>query len=122
MTPMILLCGKFSSNSLIESGRPMLKGTTVPGNRTRLRKGRMGSTSGIFGSPGSSGLEAAADGAGSGSSGRLPAGGDCFKAAREFIKSHRILRLRGRWQGEVNPQHAVALLGLHILRRYFHGQ
>src|SRR5207249_7141377 len=46
---MIFVCGSVSSRSLIDAARPTVRGRIVPGKTTKLRNGRMESTSGIWG-------------------------------------------------------------------------
>jgi len=66
-TPMILLCGNDSSNSLREPARPMVNGVTVPGNNTVSRTGKIGNVSGMCGGspaagPGAAGFSVAGSG------------------------------------------------------------
>src|SRR5207253_2426715 len=46
---MIFVCGSVSSRSFIDADRPTVRGRIVPGKTTKLRNGRMESTSGIWG-------------------------------------------------------------------------
>ena len=46
---MILLCGNVSSSNLIDAGRPIVRGKTVPGKMTKLRTGKIESVLGIAG-------------------------------------------------------------------------
>src|SRR6266704_2824553 len=46
---MIFVCGSVSSSSLIDAARPTVRGRIVPGKTTKLRNGRIESTSGIWG-------------------------------------------------------------------------
>src|SRR5438132_7234190 len=46
---MIFVCGSVSSSSLIDAVRPTVSGRIVPGKTTKLRSGRMESTSGTWG-------------------------------------------------------------------------
>src|SRR5438046_6565043 len=44
---MIFVCGNVSSSSLIDAARPTVRGRTVPGKITKLRRGRIERTLGI---------------------------------------------------------------------------
>src|SRR5882762_11373948 len=117
---MTLLCSKDSSSILRDAGRPTVNGNTVPGKMTMFLNGRMGRTSGICCCCGSSSFRATPMIGGVGS-------GRCVSSearASMGVGSAAIFfySLGMRLKRKVDPNQAVALLGLDLASIHFFWQ